>query len=148
MTNLFVVTTYQPDHDPQLEHAIASNYPDDHYVIGRGQWMIAAKATAAEVAETLGILANGNFLSGSYVICISEYAGRAKAEMGEWMDAKVPRGSRRFRALFKSRRTPQPTFWRAKRLAMDFLTVLLFALVSFLAAYFLLGGRHGSPGRR
>jgi hypothetical protein len=148
MTNLFVVTTYQPDHDPRLEQAIASNYPGDYYAIGRGQWMIAAKATAAQVAEILGILAYGSYLSGSYVICVSEYAGRSRGEMGEWMDAKAPRRWRRLRALFKSRRTPQAVFWRAKRLAMDLLTVFLFALVSFLAAYFLLGGSHGSTPRR
>jgi len=146
MTKLFVVTTYQPDHDARLERALASNYPTDYYSIGRGQWMIAANATAAEVAETLGILAEGSPLTGSYVICISEYAGRARGEMGEWMDGKAPRGSRRFfRSMFKSRRPYQPVFWRAKRLAGDFLIVVLFALISFLAAYFFLGGPHVSP---
>jgi len=148
MTKLFVVTTYQPDHDVRLERALASNYPNDHYSIGRGQWMVAANATAAEVAETLGILAEGSPLTGSYVICISEYAGRARGEMGEWMDGKAPRGSRRFRSLFKSRRAHQPIFWQAKRLAMDVLTVLLFALVAFLAAYLLLGGSVGGGSHR
>jgi len=148
MTKLFIVTTYQPDHDARLEWALASHYPDDYFSIGRGQWMVAANATAAKVAETLGILADGSPLTGCYVICISEYAGRARGEMGEWMDGKAPRGSRRFRSMFRSRRGYQPIFWQAKRLAMDVLTVLLFALVSFLAAYFLLGGSVGGPHRR
>jgi len=148
MIKLFIVTTYQPDHDARLERALASNYPADHYSIGRGQWMVAANATAADVAETLGILSDGSPLSGSYVVGINEYAGRARGEMGEWMDGKAPRGSRRFRSMFKSRGAQQPIFWQAKRLAMDVLTVLLFALVSFLAAYLLLGGSVGGGVHR
>ena len=140
MTKLFVVTTYQPDHDARLEYAITNSYPDDHYAIGRGQWMITAKATAAEVAQTLGILADQSPLSGSYVVCVSEYAGRAKGEMGEWMDGKASRRRHLFRALSKSRQMQQPFFWHAKRLVVNLLTLLLFALMSFLVAYVLLSG--------
>ena len=143
MTKLFLVTTYQPDNDVRIELAIASNYPEDHYVIGRGQWMIATKATAAEVAEALGILADRSPLSGSYVVCVSEYAGRARSEMGEWMDAKAPRWARYlFRALFRSRPAPQPLFLEAKRWGADLLILLLFALMSFLTTYILWSGSH------
>src|SRR5271157_2467041 len=112
MTNLLLVTTYQAENDARLEQAVASNYPGDHYAIGRGQWMITAKATAAQVAEALGILAGQSPLSGSYVTCISEYAGRAKKEMGEWMDAKAPPRAQHSKTLFNSRQPGQPFFWR------------------------------------
>jgi len=91
MIKLFLVATYRPDNDVRLEQAIINNFPDNHYAIGRGQWMIAARGTATEVAATLGIHAERSPLSGAYVFCVDEYFGRAKGDMGEWMDAKAPR---------------------------------------------------------
>jgi len=91
MVKLFIVATYQAENDASLEHAIVSNYPDRHYPIGRGQWMIAAKETATEVARTLGILPDRSPFGGSYVVCVDEYFGRTRGEMGDWMDAKAPR---------------------------------------------------------
>jgi hypothetical protein len=143
MAKLFLITTYQPENDARLEQAIFTNYPDDHYAIGRGQWMVTANTTAADVAEKLGILADESPLSSAYVVCVTEYAGRTRSEMGEWMDAKAPRWAHfLFRVLFHSRGLQQPMYWRAKRWAVDLLALLLLALASFLTFY-VFSGRSG-----
>jgi hypothetical protein len=129
---LFLVATYRADNDAQLEQAIISNYPDNHYAIGRGQWMIAASGTATEVATTLGILPDRSALSGSYVFWVGEYFGRAKGDMGEWMDAKAPR---KVRHLFKA------LFWHTKRGVIYLLLILAIAVASVITVNFLLSLR-------
>jgi hypothetical protein len=138
MIKLFLVTTYQSDNDSRLEQALALHYRDAYYPVGRGQWMVTAKSTAADVAKNLGIFGDQNPLSGAYVICVSEYAGLARNELGEWMDAKAPRRKRLLKGLFKSRQGYQPFFWQAKRLALDLVILVVSAAMSFLVAYLLL----------
>ena len=148
MNKLFVVTTYQPENDTRLEQAIMRSYADDHYAIGRGQWMIAAKATATEVAEKLGIMAERGPVSGVYVVCIDEYFGHAKREMGEWMDAKAPRRSRDFlKGLFRRREMRHGFLWQTKQVATNLSVLLLIALVSFLAVYLILHTSHSYSRR-
>jgi len=138
MTKLFIVATYQPDSDARLEQAIADTYPDRYYAIGRGQWMIAANGTATEVAESLGILPDRSPLSGAYVVCVEEYFGRTRSEMGDWMDAKAPRPARSLpNALSKSWKTRDPLRSLGKRLVTDLIIVLGFAMASLIVMFFL-----------
>jgi hypothetical protein len=137
MVKLFIVATYQAENDARLEQAIATSYPDRHYAIGRGQWMIASKATATQVAQTLGILPGGSPFSGSYVVCIDEYFGRTRGEMGDWMDAKAPRPAPPSKnALFKSWKMPGAVVSLGKRVAADLLIVLGFAIASMIVMQF------------
>jgi hypothetical protein len=137
MVKLFIVATYQAENDASLEHAIVSNYPDRHYPIGRGQWMIAAKETATEVARTLGILPDRSPFGGSYVVCVDEYFGRTRGEMGDWMDAKAPRPAPRSQNASKSWKTRDTLVSFSKRLASDLLIVLGVAIASMIVVHFL-----------
>jgi hypothetical protein len=89
MSKVFLVATYRPDSDEKLMQAIRDKYPNNHYSIGRGQWLVAVKGTTArEIAEQLGIPGETP-IRGSYVFGISGYYGRANGEMWEWMSAKL-----------------------------------------------------------
>jgi hypothetical protein len=139
MINLFLVATYRADNDGRLEQAIAGHYPDNHYGIGRGQWLVAAHGTATGVAETLDILSESSPASGSYVLCVSEYVGRGKPDMGEWMDSKAPRSIRdsyTSKGQVVSGETKHNFLWHAKRLIINVLVVLGFMLASLIFLFF------------
>jgi hypothetical protein len=144
MISLFLVATYRADNDGRLEQAIAGHYPDNHYGIGRGQWLVTAHGTATGVAETLDILSESSPVSGSYVLCVSEYVGRGKPDMGEWMDSKAPRSIRdsyASKGQFISGETKHNFLRHAKRLIINLLVMLGLALASFIYLFFF-PGRH------
>jgi hypothetical protein len=135
MINLFLVGTYRADNDGRLEQALAGHFPDSHYAIGRGQWLVTAPAAATGVAETLDILADSSPLGGCYVFWVREYVGRAKPGMWEWMDSKAPRSVRdsyASKTQFISDETEHDFLWHAKRLITTLLLVLGIALASFV----------------
>jgi len=144
MINLFLVGTFRTDNDGRLEQAIAGHYPDNHYAIGRGQWLVTAQGTATAVAQTLDILSDSSRVSGCYVFWVREYVGRAKPGMWEWMDSKVPRSVRDSNTSdrqFTSGETKHDFLWQAKRLIATLLLILGIALASFVVISRFFSGR-------
>ena len=39
----------------QLGQAIQAQYPEDHYALGNGQWLLVSEGTAKGVSDKLGI---------------------------------------------------------------------------------------------
>jgi hypothetical protein len=82
---IFAVLT--PTEHPQLEAALTALFPDNYLKVGPGQYLVAAKGTAVDVSNTLGI-SDGRNGSG-IVLSTSGYYGRAGNNIWEWMKLKV-----------------------------------------------------------
>lgn len=89
---VFVVATTREDNDQLLAESISTNFPSDHYDIGRGQWLISYKGTAQSL---FNILAPDNKLDpqvkarGIVVFGILGYYGVASRDMWEWIKTKL-----------------------------------------------------------
>lgn len=76
-----------PVENPQLEATLVSLYPNDHIKVGPGQYLVAAKSTAVDLSNALGITdgKNGNGI----ILTTSAYYGRSGNNIWEWMKLKV-----------------------------------------------------------
>ena len=61
---------------PQEELAgqIAAQFPNDHYRLARGQWLVSAKLTTVELSKSLGVV-KGSGLGNTLVVSVSSYYG-------------------------------------------------------------------------
>ena len=77
---------------PKLVSELQRLFPEDHFKIGVGEWLISAPATttAKELSDSLGI-SEGTSGSG-IVIRSGGYYGRANPEIWEWIKARLERG--------------------------------------------------------
>ena len=68
----------------RFAEAVVSKYPQHHYDLGNGTWLIADTGTASDVANKLGVTPEG--VNGSAVILeAASYYGRANPAIWTWM---------------------------------------------------------------
>jgi hypothetical protein len=71
----------------RLRRSLQEQFPDDHYDLGDGTWLIVARETAKSLSDKLGV---SDGPSGSaIVLLVSNYYGRAKTDIWEWIDLKM-----------------------------------------------------------
>ncbi len=89
--SLFMVVTKYESNDAAIGKSVAENFPDNHYEIGRGQWLVAYSGTTRELYDKL-FPDNAESLpriGGLVVFGISGYYGRSPLDMWEWMANKT-----------------------------------------------------------
>ena len=70
--------------------AVESIFAGQFFRGWNGQWFISASGTPREIAQKLGIGAEGEGGIGSaVVISINSYWGRANAELWPWLQARI-----------------------------------------------------------
>ena len=88
---VFIIASRHANNDPTIKERIIERFPDDHYVIGRGQWLVASTGTAQALYKKLlpeGIETLPT--AGGIVICgVGGYYGFASRDMWEWIGAKL-----------------------------------------------------------
>jgi hypothetical protein len=82
---IFAVLT--PGDNPKVEAAMGVSFSGNYLKVGPGQYLVAAKATAVDVSNTLGISDGKN--GAGIVLSTSSYFGRAETTIWEWMRLKV-----------------------------------------------------------
>lgn len=86
MKSIFAVVA--TENSSAIATAIGRHYPEDHLLVGPGQWLVADEATTLAVAEKLGVGAK-DFTSGSgLVLAVSGYYGRKPPGVWEWIKNK------------------------------------------------------------
>lgn len=75
-----------PESREPLEAKIKTLYPNDHFVIAPGRWLVAGDGIAKEVSDSLGITAG--VFGHAVVFAISGYFGWAAPPMWEWIALK------------------------------------------------------------
>lgn len=70
-----------------VEAAVSLAFPNDHLKVAPGQYLVAARTTAVDVSNTLGITngAKGTAI----VLSTSSYYGWAGNDIWEWLKVKV-----------------------------------------------------------
>lgn len=70
----------------ELAGAVVRHFPQQHYDVGNGTWLVAETGTASDVSTKLGI--TPEVASGSAVIMeVSSYYGRANPAIWTWVKA-------------------------------------------------------------
>lgn len=74
----------QTDPESALLSAIAREFPETHYDLGSGVWLVAGAGTAQEISNKLGITPDANTGTG-VVIEAASYYGRANPAIWTWI---------------------------------------------------------------
>ena len=71
----------------KIGQALKEKYPDDHYSLATGQWLLVTEGTAKSVSDSLGITdgATGT----AVIVLFTSYFGRASTQVWEWLAAKM-----------------------------------------------------------
>jgi hypothetical protein len=73
-----------------VESAIKEKFPNDYIGLQGDEWLVAAKGTAKEVSDTLGITGEATARLGSAIVfATTGYFGRAPTEVWEWIRTKT-----------------------------------------------------------
>lgn len=84
---LYIVATTTPQTDGTLRERIVRHFPNSHFEIGRGQWVVSYNGLARTLFERL---AEGNqyAIPGTVTFGINGYYGFASGELWEWIEAR------------------------------------------------------------
>lgn len=66
-----------------LGDKIREIYPDDHYDLGAGKWLIEAEKTTKDVAEEIGI--RGGAFGRAVVFKVDTFSGFHSKSLWEWL---------------------------------------------------------------
>ena len=81
---IFAVIKQSGPNSEKLAAAVATHFPQQHYDLGNGTWLVAATGTASDVSAKLGITPEG--AEGSAVILeIASYYGLANPAIWTWV---------------------------------------------------------------
>ncbi|BDD93561.1 hypothetical protein PanNE5_30010 [Pandoraea sp. NE5] len=81
---IFVVIPTRSDH--KLQPVLAEHFPEQHYKLPQGEYLIQFSGTTQELSEKLGITGGEN--GTAVVAAISSYYGRAPADIWEWLKSR------------------------------------------------------------
>ena len=87
---IFTVNTRYSENDELLATRISALFPDAHYTVGRGQWLVVFDGTAKELYEKL--FPETEFplpRKGVAMFGIAGYYGNASLDMWEWIANKL-----------------------------------------------------------
>lgn len=75
--------------DPERMRArLADVYPHDHFDLGNNEFLIAAKGTAKEISDAIGVTGETATAGNAIVLTIESYYGRAASNIWEWIKSK------------------------------------------------------------
>lgn len=74
----------QSDPNEALASAITQEFPETHYDLGRGVWLVSGSGTAQEISDKLKITPDGATGTG-IVIEAASYYGRANPAIWTWI---------------------------------------------------------------
>lgn len=81
---IFAVIKQPGPNSEKLAGAVVSHFPQQHYDLGNGTWLVAETGTASDVSTKLGITPEGE--AGSAVILeVASYYGRANPAIWTWV---------------------------------------------------------------
>lgn len=85
---VFIVATIHQEVDTLVEAKLDKLFPDDHYTIGRGKWLVAYKGTAQALYKKL--CEEEPFSDNKYLTFgMAGYYGIGSRDMWEWIAAKL-----------------------------------------------------------
>lgn len=84
---LYIVATTSTQSDRTLRERIVRKFPNSHYEIGRGQWLVSYNGLARTLFERL---AEGDqeSITNTVTFGINGYYGFASPELWEWIEAR------------------------------------------------------------
>lgn len=82
----------QTDPENATHGAVLREFPDAHYDLGSGVWLVAGVGTAQEISNKLGITPDAKNGTG-VVIEAASYYGRANPAIWTWIKANWERGA-------------------------------------------------------
>jgi len=71
----------------EIGRVIKEKYPEDHYPLLSGQWLLVAEGTAKSVSDSLGI--SDGTTGTAVIVLFTSYFGRASTQVWEWLAAKM-----------------------------------------------------------
>jgi hypothetical protein len=92
---IFSVCTKNDENDEPLGTRILSTFPNSHYDIGRGQWLVVFSGTSQELYKKL--FPEPDFplpLKGVTIFGVAGYYGIASRDMWEWIATKLLEGAK------------------------------------------------------
>lgn len=75
----------------KLGPTIAQTYPLHHYVLSDDAWLVAARGTAKDISDRLGVTEGTN--GSALVVEAASYFGRANPAIWTWINANWNAGS-------------------------------------------------------
>lgn len=70
--------------------AIKAKYPDEHYILASGQWLLAVPGkTTREISDSLGVTGVEPAIGSAIIVSFSNYFGRANPQIWEWITARL-----------------------------------------------------------
>lgn len=66
---------------------ISEKYPDDHYALVSGQWLLFVPGTTTTVSKELGITDDST--GSALVLSFTSYFGKANPQIWEWITSKA-----------------------------------------------------------
>jgi len=88
---IFTVATKHEENDDFIKSRIELLFPEDHYDVGRGQWLVAFGGTAKDLYLRIAVPDGDNpyTLKGTTVFGIAGYFGLTSRDMWEWVATKL-----------------------------------------------------------
>jgi len=89
---VFIVATIHQEVDALVKTRLNEHFPDDHYEIGRGKWLVSFKGTAQGLYRELcedEPPANNKYLT----FGMAGYYGIGSRDMWEWIATKLESSS-------------------------------------------------------
>jgi len=87
---IFTVNTRYTENDEPLGTRITTGFPEDHYDVGRGQWLVVFDGTAQELYRKL--FPESEFplpKKGVVMFGVAGYYGNSSIDMWEWIANKL-----------------------------------------------------------
>lgn len=88
---IFAIIKQPGDNSERLGAEIARVYPLHHYDLGSGNWLVAGRGAAKDIADRLGITDGAN--GSAIIVEASSYYGRANPAIWTWISANWGAGS-------------------------------------------------------
>ena len=88
---IFTVATIHETNDDLLKSRITDLFPEDHYEIGRGQWLVVYNGTAKELYLKIAPPSEETpySIKGTTVFGVQGYFGVAPRDLWDWMSTKL-----------------------------------------------------------
>jgi len=84
---IFAIIAQPSPNSARLPGAVTSIFPENHLQIAEGVWLVAAKITAKEVSDKMGITDGKN--GSAVVVEIAGYFGRADPTIWSWIKSRL-----------------------------------------------------------
>lgn len=87
--SIFVI--FRVSNPTNVETALEREFPNDHFKLGSGEYLVSAVGSAKDVSDKLGI--SDGPTGPAIVFRMLNYFGRASTEIWDWIKAKAEQTS-------------------------------------------------------